>query len=177
MDDFDYKGGASSLSRTAILRGYQIMDTEPEQLFDDLVYLAADICEVPIALVALIDDRREWYKARIGFDFPEIPIEQSVGVHGLDQEDLFVIPDLKRDERTAENPLVTGPPRIRFYAGAPLITSSGDTIGMLCVIDPYPRSTGLTSRQRRALTSLGRQVTMSIDMHRLLCEFAMPPRG
>jgi GAF domain-containing protein len=112
-------------SRTAMLGGYRIMDTEPEQLFDDLVYLAADICEAPIALVSLVDDHRQWFKARIGLDVCETGVESSVCAHGLQAEDLFVIPDLKTDPRTADNPLVTGPPRIRFYAGAPLRTSSG----------------------------------------------------
>lgn len=160
-----------------MLAGYRIVDTEPEQTYDDLIYLAADICEAPIALISLVDNKRAWFKAKIGLDVAEHAIECSVCAHGLQEEELLIIPDLKKDPRTAENPLVLGPPRLRFYAGAPLITASGDTLGMLCVMDHFPRSSGLTARQRRALTSLGRQATMSIDMHRLLCEFSMPPRG
>jgi GAF domain-containing protein len=160
-----------------MLAGYQIMDTEPDQLFEDLVYLAADICEAPIALVSLVDDNRQWFKARTGLDVCETDIGSSVCAHGLQEEELFIIPDLKMDPRTAENPLVTGPPRLRFYAGAPLRTSSGDTLGMFCVMDHFSRPDGLTSRQRRGLKSLGRQATMSIEMHRLLCEFSVPPLG
>ena len=172
-----HDGPAATGNRTAMLGNYQIMDTEPEQLFDDLVYLAADICEAPIALVSLVDDTRQWFKARVGLDVCETGVGSSVCALGLQEDDLFIIHDLKMDPRTAENPLVTGPPRIRFYAGAPLRTLSGDTLGMLCVIDKFSRPDGLTARQRRGLTALGRQVTMSIEMHRLLCEFGTPARG
>jgi GAF domain-containing protein len=170
-------GATKVHSRAAMLAGYQIMDTDAEQLFEDFVYLAADICEAPIALVALVDDQRQWFKAKVGIDVSETDIDCSVCVHGLDEEDLFIIPDLKIDPRTAQNPWVVGPPRVRFYAGAPLRTSSGDTLGTICVMDKFSRPTGLTARQKRALKSFGRQATMSIEMHRLLCEFSVPPRG
>jgi GAF domain-containing protein len=162
-------------SRTAMIAGYR-MDSEPEQLFDDLVYLAADICEAPIALVTLVEDRRAWFKAHLGIDVAETGIEASICLQGLDEEDLFIVPDLKANPRTAETSWVTGPPRVRFYAGAPLRTSSGDTLGMLCVMDKFSRPSGLTTRQKRALTALGRHAIMSIEMHRLLCEFSLPPR-
>ena len=156
--------------RTAMLADYAIMDSPPEPSFDDIVYLAADICEAPIATISLIDDDRQWFKARIGVDVCETGLDRSVCAHGLSSAGLLIIPDMKVDPRTAENPIVTQKPAMRFYAGAPLRTSRGDTLGMLCVVDHFPRSTGLTQRQQRALTSLARQAVTSIELHRLLRE-------
>jgi GAF domain-containing protein len=157
------------MSRATMLEGYRIMDTPPEPVFDDLVYLAADICEAPISVVSMVEERRQWFKARVGVDVCETEIGASVCVHGLTEPGpLLIIPDLKKDPRTAENPVVTGKPPMRFYAGAPLRTSYGDVLGMLCVADHYPRPMGLTQRQTRALIALGRQATLNIELHRLL---------
>lgn len=159
---------ASMPGRTAMLAAYAIMDTPPEPAFDDLVYLAADICEAPIATVSLVDDTRQWFKARVGIELCETGLDSSVCAHGLSSPGLLIIPDLKVDPRTANNPLVTQRPAIRFYAGAPIRTSNGDTLGMLCVIDNFPRPNGLTSRQQRALASLARQASATIELHGLL---------
>ena len=156
--------------RTEMLADYDIMDTPAEQIFDDIVYLAHDICETPIALVSLVDDRRQWFKARVGLDVCETDLNNSGCAHGLRSSDLLIIPDLRRDPRTAEMEIVRDKPTIRFYAGAPLRTRFGDTLGMLCVIDHFPRPTGLTSRQERALKSLARQAVASIELHRLVLE-------
>ena len=158
------------IGRATMLAGYHIMDTPPEPAFDDIVYLAADICEAPIALVSLVEDSRQWFKARVGLDLCETDIGSSVCRHGLGSPDLLIIPDLKTDPRTAENPLVVARPPIRFYAGAPLRTSTGDALGMLCVIDRFPRAMGLTQRQQRALSALARQAVTTIEFQRFLRE-------
>jgi GAF domain-containing protein len=156
------------LDRAVMLAGYRIVDTAPEPAFDDLVYLAADICEAPISVISLIDERRQWFKARVGVEVCETDISESVCVHGLAEPGpLLIINDLKRDPRTADNPVVSGKPPMRFYAGAPLRTSYGDVLGMLCIADHYPRPMGLTQRQTRALIALGRQATISIELNRL----------
>lgn len=157
-------------SRAAMLAAYHIMDTPAEPTFDDLVYLATDICEAPAGLVSLVEDERQWFKAKIGIDVCETEIGVSVCRHGLESPGLLIIPDLKKDPRTADNPVVTDRPPVRFYAGAPLRTSYGDTLGMLCVIDHFPRPMGLTKRQERALLSLARQATVNIELHRLIRE-------
>lgn len=157
--------------RTDMLDRYHIMDTPAEESFDDIVYLAADICEAPVSVVSLVDDSRQWFKARIGVDVCETDVKESVCAHGLQSEDLLIIPDLKRDPRTCELGVVTeAKPAMRFYAGAPLRTSVGDTLGMLCVVDHFPRPNGLTQRQTRALKSLARQAVASIELHRLVRE-------
>jgi len=157
-------------SRAGMLAAYHIMDTPAEPQFDDLVFLAADICEAPTAVVSLVEDSRQWFKAKIGMDVCETDISVSVCVHGLTEPGLLIIPDLKKDPRTAENPIVTDRPPIRFYAGAPLRTSYGDTLGMLCVVDHFPRPMGLTSRQQRSLLALARAATSSIELHRIIRE-------
>jgi GAF domain-containing protein len=156
--------------RTEMLANYDIMDTAPEEAFDDIVFLARDICEVPIALVSLVDDSRQWFKAKVGLDACETGLDNSVCAHGLAAEELLIIPDLKRDPRTADMEIVNQKPAIRFYAGAPLRTARGHTLGMLCVIDQFPRPTGLTSRQERALKALARQTVANIDLRRLIRE-------
>lgn len=159
-------GLADDAERLAVLAGYGILDTEPEQGFDDIVLLASQICEAPTALVSLVARDRQWFKARIGFNPCETPLEQSVCAHALGADDVLVIPDLTRDPRTRENALVTGDPRLRFYAGAPLHTPEGVTLGALCVVDGAPRPQGLTERQRIGLKALARQVMVQLELHR-----------
>ncbi|MEX0793303.1 MAG: ATP-binding protein [Pirellulaceae bacterium] len=139
-----------------------ILDTEAEQAFDDLVMLAADICQVPIALVSLVDDSRQWFKARLGLDVCETPRPNSFCAHTICGTDLFVVPDALQDERFRDNVLVTEPPHIRFYAGMPLILEGKYAIGTLCVIDQQPRQ--LTPRQLQSLEALGRQVVNQIEL-------------
>ncbi|RZI58517.1 MAG: GAF domain-containing protein, partial [Zymomonas sp.] len=109
-------------ARLSALASYGILDTPPEEGFDDIVMLAAQSCGTPVALVSLVDRDRQWFKARIGFEPCETPLGESVCAHALQQTDLLVIPDLAADPRTADNPLVAGEPHLRFYAGAPLAT-------------------------------------------------------
>lgn len=136
-------------TRLEALNNYDVLDTAPEPEFDDIVFLASSICETPVALVSLVEKDRQWFKARVGFEACETPIEQSVCRHALASHDLLIIPDLEVDPGTKANTLVTEKPHIRFYAGAPLITPGGQVIGTLCVIDQVPRPGGLIRSNRR----------------------------
>lgn len=125
--------------RLAALRRYEILDTPPELDFDDLTGLAARVCATPIALLTLIDEERQWVKARVGLEITETPRDIAFCSYAIQQAGLFVVPDALADPRFANNPLVTEDPRIRFYAGSPLITPDGQALGTLCVIDRVPR--------------------------------------
>jgi two-component sensor histidine kinase len=160
----------SEEARLAALAAFDILDTSAEEGFDDIVHLAREICATPVALVSLVAADRQWFKAKIGFDACETPIEQSVCAHALGSTDLLIIPDLTLDPRTRENTLVTGEPRIRFYAGAPLIMSTGVIIGTLCVIDDVARPFGLTPAQAESLQRLARQVMAQISLRQALRE-------
>jgi len=140
--------------RLALLESFNILDTGPEIGFDDVVMLARQICDTPIALVSLVAANRQWFKAVSGLDVCETPIDQSVCAHALQRAQTINIPDLTKDERTRNNTLVTGAPHIRFYAGAPLVTASGLAIGTVCVIDTVPRPGGLRPEQLAALEAL-----------------------
>lgn len=153
--------------RLATLDGYQILDTAPEEGFDDIVRLAARLCVTPVALVSLVAHDRQWFKASVGFPHCETDLDRSVCKFVLAEPDLLVIPDLTQDLRTATNPLVTGEPGIRFYAGAPLRMTDGTVLGSLCVIDTVSRPEGLTSEQADDLRALGRQVSSLLALRRL----------
>ena len=155
-------------ARLAALRKYRILDTEPERAFDDLALLASQICETPIALITLIDAERQWFKARTGIAETETPRAVSFCTHAIGQRDLFIVPDARNDERFRDNPLVTGGPFVRFYAGAPLVTPEGHALGTICVIDSVPRT--LTPEQTEALDSLRRQVQAQLELRRNLDE-------
>ncbi len=150
--------------RVEALRQYAVLDTLPEQALDDLTALAAQICGAPIALISLVDEHRQWFKARFGWAMAETPRDISFCGHALHERDLFIVPDATRDKRFAQNPMVTGEPRIRFYAGAPLVNSDGAALGTLCVIDHVPRT--LTLEQERALRVLARQVMTHLELRR-----------
>ncbi len=156
--------------RLAALISYNILDTIPEQGFDDIVLLATQICETPVALVSLVTSERQWFKARIGFDPCETPLSQSVCAHALWRPGLLIIPDLTLDPRTRNNTLVTEDPHIRFYAGARLETPRGEVLGTLCVIDGKPRPEGLTAGQTIALEALARQVMTQLELRRTAAE-------
>ncbi len=156
--------------RLRTLDRYEILDTPAEAGFDDIVHLASEICETSVALVSLVADDRQWFKARVGFAPCETPIAQSVCAHALSRPGLLVIPDLTLDPRTKANTLVTGEPRIRFYAGARLETADGVALGTLCVIDGTPRPEGLTPRQAESLERLARQVMAQLELRRALAE-------
>ncbi|WP_165491123.1 PAS domain S-box protein [Lichenihabitans psoromatis] len=152
--------------RLAVLDSYNILDTPAEEGFDDIVHLAAQICATPVALVSLVANDRQWFKARVGFDPHQTPINQSVCQHALKQPGLMIIPDLTLDDRTSTNPLVTGEPHLRFYAGARLETAEGVPLGTLCVIDSVPRPNGLSQMQASGLKALARQVMSQLELRR-----------
>jgi PAS domain S-box-containing protein len=150
--------------RLLALRQYNVLDTLPEQSFDDLTRLASYICEAPIALVTLVDQDRQWFKSRVGMEATETPRDQAFCAHAIHQTGLFIIPDALADGRFADNPLVTSDPCIRFYAGAPLVTPEGHALGTLCVIDRVPRE--LNKSQEEALRALSRQVMTQLELRR-----------
>ncbi|GAB1541742.1 hypothetical protein NUACC21_44140 [Scytonema sp. NUACC21] len=157
----------NELHRLAALRRYQILDTPREAAFDDLTRLAAQICNTPIALITLIDECRQWFKAKVGLEIESTPRNIAFCNHAIRQpNDILIVPDAQLDTRFASNPLVTSPPYIRFYAGAPLVTPEGFTLGTLCVIDSIPRQ--LSSEQLDALRTLSRQVIAQLELRRNL---------
>jgi PAS domain S-box-containing protein len=154
--------------RLAALRGLGILDTPPEPAFDELSALAAYICQTPTALISLVDEDRQWFKSRVGWTTAESPRDVAFCAHAILGPDLLVVPDTSADARFADNPLVTSPPTIRFYAGAPLVTAEGHALGTLCVIDHQPRE--LTAEQTQALRSLSRQVVAQLRLRTQLAE-------
>jgi PAS domain S-box-containing protein len=142
--------------RIAAVKSLNILDTEPESAFDEAVNLAAVICGTPISLITLLDGKRQWFKAKVGLAVSETPQEQAFCAHAIRGRELFVVNDALSDSRFQNNPLVTGDPHIRFYAGMPLQTPEGHALGTLCVIDTVPRE--LTGQQKTALAMLSRQV-------------------
>src|SRR5436189_642995 len=150
--------------RLKVLWEYGVLDTVPEEMFDDLTELAARICEAPIALISLVDEDRQWFKSKVGVTINETSRDISFCAHAIKQTELFIIPDATQDLRFANNPLVTSDPKIRFYAGAPLITPDGYALGTLCVIDKVPRE--LRSEQQQALRVLARHVMMQLELRR-----------
>lgn len=153
-------------ARIAALNRYAILDSEPEEAFDDLVLLTAHVCKTPIALLSLVDDHRQWFKAAVGVQIKETPREISVCSHAIQQSELFIVPDMLEDARFRDNPLVTGEPRIRFYAGAPLVNEDGFALGTLCVVDREPRE--LDNEQKDALKALGRLTLRQMELRKNL---------
>ena len=139
-----------------------------EPAFDSLVQLAAQVCDTPIAAINLIEDRRQWFKAEVGLGFRETPVEVSICAKAILQRGLFIVRDITQDSRFASNPLVTGPPHVRFYAGALLETPQGLPLGTLCVLDYEPRD--LDEQQRAGLTTLAAQVMAQLELRRMVTE-------
>lgn len=159
-----YAGATLEEERLAALRAYDILDTAAEQDFDDIVTLAAQVCDKPIALISLVDADRQWFKARIGTDMCEGPRDTSMCTHAMFDEDVMQVTDTHLDPRFANNPTVVGDPFIRFYAGAPLVTPHGKALGTLCVADSEPGS--LTAAQRHGLRALARHVVTQLELRK-----------
>src|SRR5215475_6468825 len=156
----------SEAARVAALHRYAILDTEPEQAFDDLVLLASFICKTPIALISLVDENRQWFKSKLGVSISETSREIAFCSTVIQQSDVFVIPDTLNDERFRDNPLVVSEPNVRFYAGAPLIDEDGHALGTICVLDRIPRE--LAPDQQVALKALSRLVLAQLEFRRNL---------
>lgn len=153
--------------RLRALNAYAVLDTLPERVFDDLAFIASHICGTPIALISLIDKDRQWFKARTGLDAGQTPRDYAFCAHAiLEPHQLFQVPDASRDERFNTNPLVTSDPSIRFYAGVPLVTPDGYSIGTLCAIDRKPRE--LDPEQQRAMFALSREVMSQLELRRTI---------
>ncbi len=152
--------------RVAALQKYAILDSEPEQAFDDLTLLASYVCKTPIALISLIGEDRQWFKSKVGISATETSRDIAFCSTAIQQSDVFVVPDALQDERFCRNPLVVSEPNIRFYAGAPLINEDGYALGTLCVIDRAPRE--LAADQEAALKALSRLVLMQMEFRRNL---------
>ncbi len=149
-------------ARLKTLTALGMLDTEPESEFDELVQLAATICETPVSLVTLVDEKRQWFKAAVGLSVRETPRDIAFCAHAILRPELFVVEDAAKDPRFQRNPLVTGDPSIRFYAGMPLQTPNGHRMGTLCVIDTVPRQ--LSPSQTEALLVLANQVKVRMEL-------------
>jgi signal transduction histidine kinase len=147
------------------LKSYSILDTLPEDDYDNLTMLASEICQTPISLVSLVDKDRQWFKSKVGLSADETPVSQSFCAHAIiDPSELFMIKDAREDHRFSTNPLVTDDPYIVFYAGIPLITENGFPLGTLCVIDREPRV--LTDNQVKSLRALSTQVMKLMELRK-----------
>ena len=158
-------------ARLAALREYGVLDTLPEPVYDDIAFLASYICETPIAVVSLIDEDRQWFKAKVGTDLTGTSRDMAFCAHAiLEPEGVFVVDDLLEDPRFATNPFVREDPRIRFYAGAPLHSPGGMPLGTLCAMDVVPRR--LSAEQSRALQALSREVVVHLELRRLITDLS-----
>lgn len=156
--------------RSASVRSYDILDSSPELLYDDITELAATICGCPVAYIGFFDEKRQWLKAKYGLpaNLTERPRELTLCAPTICQPDLIVVPDLSQNEHYADLPSVKGPPNARFYCGMPLINSEGHALGTLCVVDFEPRE--LAAEQRESIRRLSRQVMAHLEMRRKLIE-------
>jgi len=152
-------------ARLRALHEYSILDTSAEQAFDDVARLASFICKTPISLISIIDESRQWFKAKVGLEDTETSREHAFCAHAIVRPtEVMIVPDARADERFQENPKVTGDPHVRFYAGVPLVTPTGEALGTLCVLDRVPRQ--LDPDQLEVLKALARQVIAHLEMRR-----------
>ena len=159
--------------RLRALRELELLDSEPEEEFDELVRRAAEATGAPIAVITLVDEARQWFKARVNLELESTDRDLAFCAHAiLSPDDLTIVPDTLEDERFNDNLLVVEDPNIRFYAGAPIFTPDGYPIGTLCVIDAAPR--GLSEEQADALRDLAREVSRQIERRRLERATAKP---
>jgi GAF domain-containing protein len=151
--------------RLAALRDYRILDTAAEQAYDDITALAAQICDVPIAMISLVDESRQWFKSRLGLNEQETPRDVAFCAHAILQAEPLIVRDALKDLRFADSALVTRSPNIRFYAGFPLSSPEGFALGTLCAIDRRPRR--LSDPQKHAMQALSRQVMALLELRRV----------
>jgi len=158
-------GDAAEARRLQALQAYGILDTPPELAYDEIAKIASYICDTPMAMVCFMDSGRNWIKAASGVDETEMPRQVTFCHHAIQQpQEVMVIPDARRDERFAGNPLVAQGPRIRFYAGAPLLVPGGEVLGTVCVMDSKPRR--MKPLQVETLAALSRQVVAVLELRR-----------
>lgn len=150
------------------LRSLNILDTTPEQAYDDIAEIARIICNTPVANITLVAADRQWFKSRIGNEVDETPVELSVCAYALAEPETLVINDLTSDIRTRDNALVTGDASLRFYAGVPLRMDASYGVGTLCVLDTKPHAKGLTKTQIAGLQALGRQATILLNIRKFI---------
>lgn len=160
-------------ARLELLRQYQILDTAAEPAFDEITARAADLCRTPIGLLTFVDRDRAWFKSNTGLELRAIPRDASFCAHAICQDDLYVSPDMLADERFSDNPLVTGRPYLRFYAGMPLLSPEGLALGALCVIDHRPRE--LTGEQKDRLKELAKGAVLLLEIRRAHGHRSMRP--
>ncbi|MDB6127097.1 MAG: hypothetical protein JWM35_993 [Verrucomicrobia bacterium] len=158
------------VDRLTALESYEILDTAPERNLDDIAKIASVICRSPISAITFIDRDRQWFKASVGLSVTETAREDAFCAHTILTSDMLIVEDATRDPRFSDNPHVTGEPKIRFYAGAPLITPENFRLGSLCVIDRTPRS--LTTEERGALESLSRLIVTELELRRISRDLA-----
>src|ERR1035437_1759965 len=156
--------------RLAALREYQILDTTTEQTYDDITALAAYLCKVPIAMISLVDESRQWFKSKLGLNERETPRDVAFCAHAILQSEPLIVRDALKDSRFADSALVTRAPYIRFYAGYPLSSPEGFALGTLCAIDRKPRQ--LSAVQKQAMQSLSRQVMALLELRRVSTRLA-----
>jgi GAF domain-containing protein len=156
--------------RLAALKEYHILDTGTEQSYDDITILASHICNVPIAMISLVDEARQWFKSKVGLDQQQTSRDVAFCAHAILQNEPLIVRDATKDRRFADSALVTGEPHIRFYAGFPLITAEGLALGTLCVVDPQPRQ--LSAGQLKTMQALSRQVMALLELRRVSARLA-----
>lgn len=156
---------SSEKERVNALKEYSILDTLAEKEYDDITFLAAEICDTPISLITLLDEKRQWFKSHYGMDASETPKSIAFCAHAInDKNSIFIIPNSRKDDRFKDNQLVTGNPGIVFYAGIPLVTPKGFPLGTLCVIDRKPRK--LKKQQLKALQALSNQILKLLELRK-----------
>ena len=165
------KPSSREANRLEALRQYGILDTPSESAYNDIATIAAFICDVPIALISFVDSERQWFKSKVGLNVAQTPRDVSFCAHAILNKSIMVVKDVLLDRRFVNNPLVTCAPGIRFYAGVPLVTPSGYSIGTLCVIDRKPRE-DLSESQKKTLEALARQVVTQLELRRVSSQLA-----
>jgi GAF domain-containing protein len=156
--------------RLEALRDYHILDTAAEEAYDDITALAAYLCHVPIAMISLVDESRQWFKSKLGLNQQETPRDVAFCAHAILQTEPLIVRDAIKDARFADSALVTREPHIRFYAGFPLSSPEGFALGTLCAIDRRPRQ--LSASQKTAMQALSRQVMTLLELRRVSARMA-----